>query len=598
MNSSIEHGNPIKRLGLILVFMGLLVVVAFFVFNPSGTMTLGNASKPPLPDFTDVTELAGVDFVHENGARGGKWLPETMGGGVAFVDWDQDGDADLVFVNGSRWSWDESGAEPESSVVFYRNDSNPLEGIRMTRVQEFDFFFKDFQGMGVACGDFDSDGWTDLYITGLGRNRLLRNLEGTGWIDVTDSMGGGGESTAWSTSAVFADGDGDGDLDLLVCNYVQWNREIDEQINYRLGVIGRAYGPPMDYSGTQPYYFRNEDARFVEVAGESGFHVNQPGSEEPLGKGLGVIATDLNQDGWTDFVVANDTVRNFVFRNNQDGTFSEIGVETGVAFDNFGATRGAMGIDMAWLEDGGADDLALAIGNFANEMTALYVMETPELFFADQAIQRGVGTSSAEALTFGVCFFDYDLDGKLDLLTANGHIENRIAELGSGQTYQQPAHLFRNRSGAAQGEFFEWVNASWSVEDTDLFQPVVGRGAAYADLDLDGDLDLIITQVGERPLLLRNNLNQAGRSVRITLKGSDQNPEALGAIVTARISGRDTRRTITPTRGYLSQSELPVTVGLGQSGRLEKIVVQWPDGREQTVLDPPQSGAITIVYSD
>ncbi|HAV64350.1 MAG TPA: CRTAC1 family protein, partial [Verrucomicrobiales bacterium] len=304
-------------------------------------------SAVPGVGFTDITEEAGVLFIHQNGASGEKLLPETMGSGVAFFDMDGDGDADLLFVNGARSGWalpphDENGGP----LTLCRNDTLPGGAPRFVDITGDSGLSGPLRGMGVAVGDHDGDGLTDVYVTAVGGNRLYRNLGSGRFVDVTQPSGTAGGNEDWSTSAAFLDYDRDGDLDLFVCNYVRWSRELDLRIDYQLAGVGRAYGPPLNFPGTVPFLFRNEgNGRFTEVAGQAGLHVRSRSSGEPLAKSLGVVPVDLDQDGWLDLVVANDTVQNFVFRNLGNGTFREIGAASGLALDAFGGTRGAMGID-------------------------------------------------------------------------------------------------------------------------------------------------------------------------------------------------------------------------------------------------------------
>jgi len=340
--------------------------------------------------------------------------------------------------------------------------------------------------------------------------------------------------------------------------------------------------------GTVPFLFRNDGGgRFTEVAAAAGLQVRSRGTGEPVAKSLGVAPVDLDLDGWLDLVVANDTVQNFVFRNQRDGTFKEVGATTGLAFDAFGGTRGAMGIDAAPMDEG--DQWAIAIGNFANEMTALYIGHPSQLLFSDEALVRGIGDASRFALTFGVFFFDYDLDSWLDLLTVNGHIESDIDQLAGDQRYRQAAQLFWNAGGIRGRADFLPVPAEKTGGD--LSQPIVGRGSAYADLDGDGDLDVVVTQAGGRPLLLRNELNP-DRWVRFVLS-PDRPAAAIGARLTLTRDGRTISRKVMPTRGYLSQSELPVNLPLSVVHGAT-IEVTWPDGSKQGVAAPSGFGSRVV----
>jgi hypothetical protein len=361
-------------------------------------------------------------------------------------------------------------------------------------------------------------------------------------------------------------------------------------VGYTLLGVGRAYGQPNNFQGAFPRLFRNNgQGRFSDVSEVSGVQIRNPLTGVPVAKPLGVAPVDLNRDGLTDLVVANDTVQNFVLVNQGDGTFREIGALAGVAFDSYGNTRGAMGIDTAWFQNN--DRLGIAIGNFANEMTALYVAQHTATNFADEAITAGIGPASRLLLKFGVFFFDYDLDGWLDLLTANGHLEEEISKVQQSQSYAQPAQLFWNTGAGGQSGFLD-VKADRAGPD--LFRPLVGRGAAYADIDLDGDLDVVLTQVGGPPLLLRNDQQTGHHWLRLRLIGKQSNRDALGAQVRLTAGGVSQTRLVTPTHGYLSQSELPVTFGLGRNERIDKLEILWPGGALQ-VIDSPKPDALLVV---
>lgn len=555
--------------------------------DPAGAAGSGGGSRPAPPRvvFTDVTAAAGIRFRHESGARGSKLLPETMGGGVAVVDFDNDGDGDLLFVNSTWWPDDPRWrTERAPTAALYRNDTPPGGAMRFADVTAGSGLDVSFYGMGVACGDFDNDGWVDLYFTGVGTNRLYRNA-GTGqFVDVTRESGLGGAPGRWSTAAAWVDVDNDGDLDLFVGRYVGWSPQMDFEVNNQLMGVGRAYGRPWNFPGEVPLLYRNDggrprELRFTDVSGRSGLQVTNRATGLPAAKTLAVAPIDLNQDGWMDLVAANDTVQNFVFTNRHDGTFAEVGEMAGVAFDAFGQARGAMGIDAARFRNDEA--VAIAIGNFANEMNALYVARNPgrgeHLLFTDEAVAAGIGPASQALLKFGLFFFDYDLDGRLDVLTANGHIDAAIEQVQSGARYRQPAQLFWNAGGAPA-----FVPVGPEDAGNDLFQPLVGRGSAYADLDGDGDLDVVLMQVDGPPVVLRNDQNLGHRWIRLKLVGTRSNRDAIGTWVRVRVGGQVLARQVMPTKSYLSQSELPITFGLG-SGDPEDLVVLWPGGRSQRV---------------
>jgi hypothetical protein len=395
---------------------------------------------------------------------------------------------------------------------------------------------------------------------------------------VTAAAGVAGDRQEWSASAGFFDSDNDGDLDLFVSNYVRWSREIDFAVDYRLTGIGRAYGPPTNFEGTHPYLYRNNgDGTFTEVSAAAGIRVANPATGAPVSKGLAIALIDIDGDGWIDVLVANDTTRNFLYRNRGDGRFEEVGFTTGVGFDSDGNATGAMGIDVADFRNEGR--LGIAIGNFANEMSSLYMNGADPWQFTDEAIVEGIGSASRQRLSFGMLFFDYDLDGRLDLLQANGHLEDEINQVQPSQHYRQAAQLFWNAGPEHRSSFVRVPEAS----SGDLAEPIVGRGSACADIDADGDLDLVLTQVAGRPLLLRNDQDLGHHWVRFRLRGGGGNPDAIGARVELTAAGVTQRRRVMPARSYLSQVELPVTFGLGGNETVDAVRIHWPDGSRQDV---------------
>ncbi|MFQ5793198.1 MAG: FG-GAP repeat domain-containing protein, partial [Acidobacteriota bacterium] len=468
-------------------------------------------TEPLQVRFVDVTKASGIRFTHNNGAFGKKYLPETMGSGCAFFDFDGDGDQDLLFVNGRDWP---ERRQTGSTAALYRNrgdgtfeDVTPGSGLD-----------RPIYGMGVAIGDYDADGDPDVYLTVLGPNLLLRN-DGEGkFTDVTRAAGVGDDG--FGSSATWLDYDQDGDIDLFTLNYVQWTPETD--LFCTLDGKNKAYCTPESYKGASPVLYRNEGGgRFTDVTRKAGLF-------NPRGKGLGVTAFDFDDDGWPDLAVANDTQPNNLYRNNGNGTFSDVGVLAGIAFAENGAARGAMGIDAADYDGSGRE--SLVIGNFSNEMVSLYHNEGRG-FFIDSAPVSEVGRASLLTLAFAAFFFDFDLDGRQDIFIANGHVENDIGAVQQRVSYPQPPHLFRN---VGSGRFREVTREVGGH----LGPPVVGRGAAYGDMDGDGDLDLAMTTSGGPAHLFRNDGGSQNGWIGFRLSGTSSNKEGIGARIRVTAGGR------------------------------------------------------------
>jgi hypothetical protein len=531
---------------------------------------------PEMP-FTDVTESAGIHFQHESGAAGEKLLPETMGGGCAFLDYDNDGDQDILFVNSCRWPWDPLREDVHPTQSIFRNDGD-CKFVDVTRNVGLDVMF---YGQGVAVGDYDSDGDVDLFFSAVGPNRLFRNDGGT-FVDISVESGVGGEKNEWSTSCGFLDYDNDGDLDLFVANYVKWSREFDKAQPFTLTGGERAYGRPQNFPGTFPYLYRNDGGKFIEVGEAAGLHVTNPARKDiAVAKSLGVTFADVDRDGFLDIIVANDTVQNFLFRNQRNGTFEEVAVLHNVAFDQQGNARGAMGIDTARIRNG--EHLAIAIGNFSNEMTAFYVARGDTMDFTDEAIATGIGPQSRLELKFGTLFVDVDLDGRPDIVGANGHLENEINKVQASQHYAQPPHFFWNCGPDSPTEFAPVPQAKCGG---DYLKRMVGRGSAVADIDGDGDLDLLFAAVNSPPRLLRNDQRIGHHWIRVSVTGPNGCASSIGARVEVELENGKQVGHVMPTRSYLSQSELPVTFGLDHHDTIREVTVTWPSGQRQIVNAP------------
>jgi hypothetical protein len=544
---------------------------AFVDTPPASPINSSREVLAPPVEFTDITRQSGINFSHVNGAYGDKLLPETMGSGVAFFDYDNDGDQDLLLINSDYWPDRIEADKPRPTMKLYQNDGRG----QFADVTQATGLAVPFYGMGVAVGDYDNDGDADIFVTAYGGNHLFRN-DGGKFEDATTYAGVGGATDDWSTSASFLDIDNDGDLDLFVANYVRWSKQLDFNVDFQLVGIGRAYGPPNAYQGTYNYLYRNEgDGHFRDSSYTSGIHINNPATGEPMGKALAVAPVDIDGDGWLDLLVANDTVQNFLLHNQGDGVFEDLGSSSGLAFDRDGKATGAMGVDVAHFRND--SEIGFAVGNFANEMTSLYVTQNARPPLTDDAIIEGIGPASRLVLTFGLFFFDYDLDGRLDLLQANGHLEGEINKVQSSQHFRQAPQLFWNCGDDCRSSFL--VQAAGANGDFDT--PLVGRGAAYADIDGDGDLDVAITQNGGPPLLLRNDQALGHHWLRVKLIGTTVNRDAIGAWVEVRAGDMSQRRQVMPSRSYLSQVERVLTFGLGGAERVDSIEILWPDGSRQ-----------------
>ena len=542
---------------------------------------------PEMP-FKDITDSAGIHFKHESGAAGEKLLPETMGGGCAFLDYDNDGDQDILFVNSCRWPWDDVPVDPPPTQSLYRNDGD----CQFTDVTKSVGLNVTFYGQGVAVGDFDGDGDVDLFFTAVGLNRLFRNEDGK-FVDVTAETGVAGQVDQWSTSCGFIDYDNDGDLDLFVANYVKWTRDFDKAQPFTLTGRERAYGRPQNFPGTYPYLYRNDGGKFTEVGASSGLHVTNPARKDiAVAKSLGVTFVDADLDGYMDIIVANDTVQNFLFHNKQNGTFEEVAVLHNVAFDQQGNARGAMGIDSVRFRNG--EHLAIVIGNFSNEMTALYVTRGDSMDFVDEANATGIGYQSRLELKFGTLFVDVDLDGRPDIVSTNGHLENEINKVQLSQQYAQTPHFFWNCGPESPTEFAQVPKAKCGGE---FMKRMVGRGSAVADIDGDGDLDLLFVAVNSPPRLLRNDQQLGNHWLRVDVSGPKQNRSAIGAQVKVEWANGKQIGQVMPTRSYLSQSELPVTFGLGKIDTIERVTVTWPGGQKK-VIDSPKIDQLLRVAPD
>ena len=547
------------------------------ILGACGVVLNGSAAPPisqnPRPwtnqvRFSDITAAAGIHFRHNSGAFGRKYLPETMGSGAAFLDVDNDGWQDVFLVNSTNWPGRQGAA---SLPALYRNNGNGT----FSDVTRQAGLAVETYGLGVAAADYDNDGNVDIYITALGPNRLFRNLGGGKFSEVTARAGVG--DPGFSTSAAWLDYDLDGRLDLFVANYVQWT--IASDLYCTLDGRNKSYCTPESYKGQSPTLYRNKgDGTFENVTQKAGLF-------DPASKALGVALIDYNSDGRMDLFVANDTQPNRLYQNKGDGTFIDVGMTAGVAFNEAGVARAGMGVDAADYDGSGRP--SLIIGNFSNEMMALYSNEGTGLFI-DDAPTSTIGKASLLTLTFACFFFDVDLDGLVDIFAANGHVSDDISTVQPKVTYAQRPHLFRNLGAKKFEEISTRLGASFQ-------QPVVGRGAAYGDIDNDGDLDLLITTNNGPARLLRNDGGNANRLLRVVAIGSTANRSGIGAKVRLTVGNGKTRwGTVKTGSSYLSQSELPLTFGLGSGTIIDAIEVTWPGGRVEKLPGGAADRVITV----
>lgn len=502
--------------------------------------------------FTDVTNSAGIHFKHNNGAYGGKLLPETLGSGCAFIDYDADGWQDILLVNSMDWP---GHVRQRSTMKLYHNNRDGTF-TDVTRAAGLDV---EMYGMGVAVGDYNNDGFPDLFISCVGQNRLFKNTGHGRFIDVTNSAGLG-KRQAFSTSALWFDYDRDGLLDLFVCNYVKWSPEHD--VFCSLDGKHKSYCTPEAYVGQTCWLFHNRgNGTFEDVTATSGIF-------DSSSKSLGVAMFDYDQDGWPDLLVANDTQPNKLYQNQRNGTFKDVGVEAGIAFSAEGKARAGMGVDVGDFDNSGHP--GIAITNFDNEMIGLYRADGHGNLI-DVAVQTGVGLPSKTTLGFGCAFADCDLDGSLDLIAINGHIDDTVRNVRN-VGYAQPPQLFLNDG---KGNFRE-VGAE---AGGGFSQPKIGRGLAIGDFDCDGDLDVLMTTNNGPAYLFRNDQTGGNHSIRFRLIGTKSNRDAIGARLRLFAGGRVQTRMVRSGSSYLSQSQLPVTFGVGREDKIERMIVDWPSGR-------------------
>ncbi|HLJ57737.1 MAG TPA: CRTAC1 family protein [Chthonomonadaceae bacterium] len=544
------------------VLVALLVVTAacdrFWPRRASGAAPGWSAPAPPPSAsrirFADITTAAGITWKRTNGAFGKRWFPETMGGGGAFIDFDGDGREDILLVNGAWWPGHERNA-PRPTLVLYRN----LGGGKFADVTRAVGLDITCQGMGVAIGDYDNDGFDDILITSVGGNRLFHNEGGKRFREVTDSAGIRG--AGWSTSAAWIDYDNDGKLDLFVCQYVQWRPDREQFCGSRV----KTYCTPTYYAGESCRLYHNEGGgRFTDVTKRAGLF-------NTASKALGVCIADIDGDGRPDILVANDQEPNFLYRNNGDGTFTDVAYTAGFAMAEDGRPRSGMGLDAAFSGNDGR--LSVLVGNFALQGAALY-RQAGAAQFTDEARSAGVLQPSCPYVTFGTLFCDLDNDGWKDAVLANGQIDDLIEQSSPDQRYAQPTLLLRN---SGDGNYRD------ATRDAGLGGPLVGRGLAAGDIDNDGRMDLLLIPNIGAPRLL-HNVTSGGHWCKIALHGTRSNRDGFGALVRVTAGGLTQSEFARSGSSYCSQSDRRLHFGV-RAARIDTVEVRWPSGTLDTWHD-------------
>ena len=522
--------------------------------------------------FRDITQKAGIHFVHNNAAFGKKYLPETMGPGVAFIDYDNDGWPDIFIVNGMDWPGHAS--KRSTPKLYHNNHDGTFTDVTHKAGLDVEMF-----GMGVAVGDYDNDGYDDLFVTALGQSRLFHNNGNGTFTDVTQKAGLLGPKE-FSTSAAWVDYDRDGKLDLVVGNYVQWSLEGD--LYCTLDGKSKSYCTPESYKGASVRLWHNRgDGTFEDVTKKAGLW-------EPTSKTLGIAILDYDNDGWPDLLFSNDTQPNKLYRNNGNGTFTEKAVVAGVAFSEDGVARAGMGVDAADYDRSGM--ASILITNFSNQMLSLYHNEGKGLF-VDEAPRSEVVRNSLLTLGFGCFFFDYDLDGWPDILIANGHIDGDIQRVQPNVKYAMQPHIFRNLGKGNFQEVTKSLGAGFAT-------PRVGRGAAYGDINNDGRLDLLLSTNGGPVYLFENDFTgspaAANKSLRIKLIGTKSNRDGIGTAVKLTAGGESQSEMLRSGSSYLSASELVLTFGLAMHEQADSIEIRWPSGQADKLANVAAGQTITV----
>jgi hypothetical protein len=546
-------------------FIFFLALLSSFVSLPS-THVATTLQKPSTPiQFIDVTRAAGITWNLKALATGPKYLIETMGGGGGFIDYNRDGLLDIYLVCYSQTP-QPAGASKLADAL-YRNNGNGT----FTDVTQSAGISNSMRGMGLVVGDYNNDGWPDMYITGYGDSKLYRNRGDGTFIDVTKQAGV--TNSLWGTSAAFFDYDNDGYLDLYVCNYLDYDEKNLPCTFYE----GKPYCLIKNFKGSAARLFHNHgNGTFTDVSDEAKI-------SNPRGKGLGVVALDYDNDGRMDIFQANDATANFLFHNNGDGAFSEVALEAGVAFDPNGNARGGMGADAEDLDGDGLQEIFVA--NFSGETNALFQNDNGGLF-TERTSKLGLGTISIPMSGFGSRFFDYNNDGLVDLFVLNGHPFEPINKFFPATTYAEPPFLFENT-----GQEFREVAAEHGAP---LKRFYAGRGLALGDLDNDGDSDLLLVNVGEPPALLRNEGGNRNHWLGLKLVGTKSNRDGIGARVILTAGGKQRHKQSLGGTSYCSASDQRLLFGLGVNTKVDELQVRWPSGQITSMKNVRANQYLTI----